>query len=699
MREQRGPIQERDNLTGDQKARVSAAELHFGNYDLVDRIDVGGMGEVYLARQRTAFGRLVAIKIIRSDLVHDVVARQRFLREAEVSAHLKHEHILPLVEFGEEQGRLFLVTPYIEGGTLAQRLQRGPLSLSEIHQLFSAMVRAIAYIHRRGVVHRDLKPSNILLDQEAESDQIYVRLIDFGIASLQGDITSPPLTTAGNEMGTVAYMAPERLSGVAAPSNDIYSLGIILYQMITGHLPTSGKRFSLPVPLETVVQRCTALDPLDRYATADELLKAFEQACQIMRSAAHIHAPLAPEDADDDDDPTPRHLTSQRTQQTPPAWQDSLILRPVGADGVSVHTDAVFKPRDYGAPTTFIDPSHLERISLHEEEVIAPVPLKKQRKRHHSVFSFITIAIVLILFLMAGIIFVTFEAGVSATVSITPQVYSISTVLTMQAQPQLHSINVANEAIPAASIQESKTASRQGPTTQPSDCFIAVFCQRVVTPNDANTLAMQLQSSLQTQLTNDIQQQLAVKHATIIGSIQFTETAAQANPPIGTRSDTVTVTLTEQGAAEYLLASDAQTLARLLLQQKVQQQYGNHYVLLRQLMQIGQPVIETVDVSGNVTLSVAAAGVAEYQIPQSQLTEIQNHLKGMKLLQANTYLTHQPGINPNAVIIHLSYGDTLPANVAQIRLVHLNPATLPSVQLPQVTPTGVYPISTVVSSP
>ena len=194
--------------------------VRFGNYDLVSRIDVGGMGEVYLARQRTAFDREVAIKIIREDLVHDITARERFLREAEVSAHLKHEHILPLFEFGEEQGRLFFVTPYIEGGNLAHRLQNGPLPLPEVHQLFSALVDAVAYIHRRGVVHRDLKPSNILLDQGSEG-QVYVRLIDFGIARSQGTAASPPLTVAGHEMGTVAYMAPERLSGIAAPSNDI----------------------------------------------------------------------------------------------------------------------------------------------------------------------------------------------------------------------------------------------------------------------------------------------------------------------------------------------------------------------------------------------------------------------------------------------------------------------------------------------
>src|SRR6266581_1063448 len=104
--------------------------VRFGNYDLVRRIDVGGMGEVYLARQRTAFDRKVAVKIIRSDLMHDLTARARFLREA--------------------QGRLFIVTPYIEGGTLARHLQSGPLSLIEVHQLFVPLVQAVAYIHRRG---------------------------------------------------------------------------------------------------------------------------------------------------------------------------------------------------------------------------------------------------------------------------------------------------------------------------------------------------------------------------------------------------------------------------------------------------------------------------------------------------------------------------------------------------------------------
>src|SRR5437763_12760680 len=113
-------MREPQNFDNERVGRQGQSKFRFGNYDLIRRIDVGGMGEVYLARQRTAFNREVAVKIIRSDLMYDMLARKRFHREAEVSAYLKHEHILTLIEFGEEQGRLFLVTPYIAGGTLAE---------------------------------------------------------------------------------------------------------------------------------------------------------------------------------------------------------------------------------------------------------------------------------------------------------------------------------------------------------------------------------------------------------------------------------------------------------------------------------------------------------------------------------------------------------------------------------------------------
>src|SRR5713101_3428416 len=298
----------------------------FGNYDLIRRIDMGGMGEVYLAHQRTAFNREVAVKIIRDDLARDPLARARFFREAEVSSHLKHDHILPLFEFGEVEGRLFLVTPYISGGTLAQRLLAGPLSLAEVPQLFTALVQAVAYIHRRGIVHRDLKPGNILLDDEEAPARVYVRLIDFGIATKQGAAASPPLTPSGHEVGTVAYMAPERLNGIAAPSNDIYSLGIILYQMLTGDIPGLDETASLPQPVEYIVRRCIMPDPMARFATADELLKAFEQSCSATSITPESKAlPVYEAPLSDDAPPaTPKHTTASHPAVT--AMQESLIV-------------------------------------------------------------------------------------------------------------------------------------------------------------------------------------------------------------------------------------------------------------------------------------------------------------------------------------------------------------------------------------
>src|SRR5579884_1864902 len=332
----------------------------FRNFNLIRRIDVGGMGEVYLARQRNAFDREVAIKIIRSDLVHDQVARQRFLREAEVTAHLLHEHILPLIEFGEEDGRLFLVTPYIEGGTLARRLQRGALTLAEAHQLFTALVKAVIYIHRKGVVHRDLKPSNILLDIDNENGQVYVRLIDFGIASLAGSQASPPLTTGGGEVGTVIYMAPERLDGVAAPSNDIYSLGIILYQMLTGTLPSpDGQIATIPFPIYEFIRRCIAVNPSDRYANADEALVAFEKSYQEAIKSL----------------PERQSLSSPLTQSLPEskaesASSDRLATMQMRQDEVLLHRGefvsspfpgklGTLRPEEYNAPTTRIDPQEV----------------------------------------------------------------------------------------------------------------------------------------------------------------------------------------------------------------------------------------------------------------------------------------------------------------------------------------------------
>lgn len=696
MREQQGPIREQRGPVRDE-----GNGRRFGNYELVRRIDVGGMGEVYLARQRTAFGREVAVKIIRSDLVHDLTARERFLREAEVSAHLKHEHILPLFEFGEEQGRLFLVTPYIEGGTLAQRLHNGPLPLSEVQQLFTALLRAVSYIHKRGVIHRDLKPSNILLDQEEGSDQIYVRLIDFGIASIQGMAARPPLTQAGTEMGTIAYMAPERLNGVAAASNDIYSLGVILYQMLTGHLPGSGEAAELPPLMDALVRHCTAPDPRERIISADELLRSFEYVCGLLRASPRIQydqpvqlsaSAAQPEPDVPNEAPTPKRLYPSSTSGS--VVQASRVL-----PAVEMHLAGgrergyAFSNEDYNAPTAFIDPAEVQEQRLASEAVVTATPSttppaprngKKRKKRSRSMLVFTSLLILIVIALIGGLGFLAFQASLAATITISPQVHAVSKVFTIKARPGLKSIDAGAASVPANVLSDSKTASQQGPTSGLSCSLTIPPCQQTVSFADVINLVAQIRPGLKTQIQQDLQQRAQAQGAMLAGDIHYTDSNVTFNPPVGAVSDSVTVSLTEVGNVEDVRINDVQSLARQLLRQQTRQQWGPSYVLLDQLTHVGQPVIRSIDANGVVTLAVAAGSVAQYQIPGSQIQAIQQHVRGMKMQAARAFVEQQPGVDAHSVAIKLTYGDTLPQNAQQIRVLTSNPTTLPTVQLPKV---------------
>lgn len=714
MKEQHGPTREsQDSPSSASSERQEGSLRHdqekrlFKNYDLVRRIDVGGMGEVYLARQRTAFGREVAVKIIRSDLVHDVSTRKRFLREAEVSAHLKHDHILPLVEFGEEQGRLFLVTPYIAGGTLARRLQNGPLPLSEVHPLFSALVKAVAYIHKRGVIHRDLKPSNILLDSQEGSGQTYVRLIDFGIASIQGRSASPALTIGGQEMGTVAYMAPERLNGVAAPSNDIYSLGIILYQMLTGQLPDTEKIVALPAALDAVVRRGTAFDPQKRFTSAEELLHAFEQAYRTLNSSPRVQAsaPLAaPKPAmTPPPSPLPQPPQSSQSSQSPhppnPPKKSSAQERASLAQSASLapmqpKLGGTFKHEDYDAPTASLDPAHFSighKPSSDQTEAssIPPSP-PKPRRRNRSLFTLVSLSILVVLFIIAGIAAFAFQTAISANVAITPQTRAVSKVFTMTAKPTQHTVDATTMTIPADVITSTKSGKQQGPTTGKADCRLVIFdCKQAVSDFDVSALSAQIQPSVREQIGQDLQRQAQTSGTTTVGNIVYSDPSASANPAVGTVSKTVTVTYTERGSIEGVKMSNAQNLARLLLQQEAHRLLGQHGALLDQLTQVSPLAIQQVDADGNVTLQVAAAGVAQYQFSQDEIQHMQNALKGMKVTAARAFLAKQPGVDADELKISVTYGsDTLPNTVQQIKVLTSNPTHLPPVQLTPVHATA-----------
>ncbi len=691
MRKQHGPMKEQH---GPGSGALYIKRI--GNYDLIKRIDVGGMGEVYLARQRSAFDREVALKIIRSDLCYDATARERFRREAHVTAHIRYEHVLSMIEFGTDpDGRLFYVTPYITGGTLAARLQKGPLSLDEVHELFTALVQAVAYIHSRGVIHRDLKPSNILLDDGVTPGQVYVRLIDFGIATMLGMAASPPLTVAGNEMGTLVYMAPERLSGVSAPSNDIYSLGIILYQMLTGQLPSTEVRIPLPQEMVYVIHRCITPQPEERFATANDLLDAFEDTYQYLNTPPQEAVAATPQPGTDGV-PTPARSNSTRPHANPEQEvktlsrsEDIPSLRPPLTNG--------FAPEDYDAPTTAIDHpgTSIAVEPIEGTPTMAPLP-RRRSKRGKSLFALVLLSIVLVLLISAAVFFRGLQTATFATISFSVQAHSIGQVYQVTARPLQPNINVGAQSIPAKVLTSSKRDSQQGPTTGQVNCgFLGFGCQQAVAPADVQSLDLQLKQTLEPQITQDLQMQAqAIAGSNQVGHVFFRTLNETVDPSVGTVSKTVTVALTEEGSIEYFTTDDAQNLARQLLAKQAQQ-LGPNFVLLNPTVLLGQPSILSVDSNGVVAIAIAAAGVAQYQVPASQMTDMQNQLKGLKKNEASAFLKQQPGVDAATVTISVSIGDTLPTDGTHIKLVAVSPAILPPVQLPavptpssSVSPTG-----------
>jgi serine/threonine protein kinase len=721
--------------SGEKPGNVTSPALQrFGNYDLVQRIGMGGMGEVYLARQRTAFGREVAVKIIRSDLMHDITIRKRFLREAEVNAYLKHDHILPLVEFGEENGKLFLVTPYIQGGTLSKRLRGGALSLAETHQLFTALVEAVAYLHKRGVIHRDLKPSNILLDHEEDGQRVYVRLIDFGIASLQGQAASAPLTTAGNEMGTEAYMAPERLSGIAAPSNDIYSLGLILYQMLTGKLPEDDIESMLPEPLIEVVKQSTASDPGRRYASAEELLKAFERAYQSL-SLSHFRVtgsnPKLPSVRPDvsarmpslppqrpvprpitptSNEPPPRvvPLTNQQapalpnTPNVPPGQSRSYPSQP----DYSVHLrseivlpplsekTSPFKGEDYGAPTSYLTPKQFQKSSTTSSHT-APagqarkvLPRPKQQKHGTPMVTIISAIIIVIFFVIGTLGYSIYQSADTATVTVMPKVETVSTVFNLTAKPNQTDVDSNAGTIPETLFTSPKSAAKSGKTTGLDVSLGCVInpqnCKRTVTEDDVHTLVTQIKASLQPQIAQDIQQQEQAQGATPVNkNIFYGNETDTASPPVGTVSDTVTVTVSLQGSQECIKASDAQTVAR----QKLPGLLKPNYALSpsNDAVKVGSPVVQSIDGQGNALIKIAAGGISVYTITDNDKSDIQKHVAGKSKNDARAFIASNPNLNPKNIIIQINYGgDHLPGTAQQIIVEPKNPP-MPPVQLPTIT--------------
>ena len=263
----------------------------FGEYELLEEIGRGGMGVVYRARQ-TRLRRDVAVKMILRGQLASAVDRERFRTEAEFAARLSHPGIVPVYDVGEVDGQPYFSMQLVVGSTLAERLKAGPVPDRDAAQLVAKMSIAIHYAHRQGVLHRDLKPSNILIDENGEP-----HVSDFGLAKLVSGPVS--LTRSGAVLGTPAYMAPEQATTNASavgPFSDVYSLGTILYHMLTGR-PTFEAASPLDIllmlreqdvvpprlinteisrDLEMIVLRCLQKPTDLRYETARALAQDLE---------------------------------------------------------------------------------------------------------------------------------------------------------------------------------------------------------------------------------------------------------------------------------------------------------------------------------------------------------------------------------------------------------------------------------------
>lgn len=284
-----------------------------GHYKVVSLLGKGGMATVYKGYQ-VEMDRFVAVKVLEHQFATDPEFIGRFRQEARLIARLEHPHILPVYDFGESDGLPYFAMRNLEAGTLSDRLKAGPISLAEVDRIFTQFADALAYAHEKGVIHRDVKPSNAMLDEKGN-----LFLTDFGIAKLVEGTTH--LTAAGAITGTPAYMSPEQAMGEKVGIQaDIFSLGVVLYEMLTGSTPFTAetplaimlKMVNEPLPaprsvnpqihpaLERVILKALSKDLGDRFGSMHEFLRAWKAALKeaaqnkTVAAAPAVQTPVSP---------------------------------------------------------------------------------------------------------------------------------------------------------------------------------------------------------------------------------------------------------------------------------------------------------------------------------------------------------------------------------------------------------------------
>ena len=290
-----------------------------GRFEIRSQIGKGGMGEVYLATD-TELDRTVAIKILPPDVARDQQRLQRFVQEAKAASALNHPHIITIHEIGTIADSRFIATEFIDGDTLRQRMSTG-MRLLDVLEVSSQIASALVAAHSAGIVHRDIKPENIMIRKDG-----YAKVLDFGLAKLtdsgdSGADTEAPTramvnTGAGTVMGTAVYMSPEQAKGVQVDERtDLWSLGALLYEMTTGHVPFKGEtptetislilqkepppmsRYASEIPeeLNRIVEKALTKDLDERYQSAKDLLIDLKHLKRKIEVDAEIDRTVPPE--------------------------------------------------------------------------------------------------------------------------------------------------------------------------------------------------------------------------------------------------------------------------------------------------------------------------------------------------------------------------------------------------------------------
>src|SRR5579885_120269 len=286
---------------------MSQQTVFNGRYELHRRLARGGMADVFLARDQL-LDRPVAVKVLFPEFATDPTFVERFRREAQSAANLNHPNIVSVYDWGQEQGTYFIVMEYVEGRSLADILRtEGPLHPQRAAEVASDIAAALGFAHRNGVIHRDVKPGNVLISPTGQ-----VKVADFGIARALGAGAEENLTQAGSVMGTATYFSPEQAQGHSLdPRSDLYSLGVVLYEMVTGRPPFTGEspvtiaykhvqepvapprsvNLDVPPDLEAIIMKLLRKHPADRYASAEDAradLRRFREGQRVVAAAPGV---------------------------------------------------------------------------------------------------------------------------------------------------------------------------------------------------------------------------------------------------------------------------------------------------------------------------------------------------------------------------------------------------------------------------